>query len=227
VAAAQPNAQAQPGIHHPQGYNFRIPCTWTSPSGVVVNCGSKDKQKSQHESSKKHEKFLAEVARLQGLVVPEQPVILQQGFQNDDPLEELNFVAVVRDESDSDDNDDEDDEDEEAEEVAAQLVLSPNGCFFPCARFSRSSLTPVAAGSGDRRSPSTTPLRRQRVAGGKPPITQRTLLLLVTFVCCRWWCSRCPPVELQQFTAHDLATIESQSRIIITHSSSAFSGGGS
>ena len=111
--------------------SWRYPCTWCSASGVVINCGSTDRKKVQHERSGAHAKFLKAVEAELALALPaaaaavnaaanasfEAPVV-------EDPLHQLDLSMSSRaldvddNSSDSDASVDIENDDDDTESVA-------------------------------------------------------------------------------------------------------------
>jgi hypothetical protein len=88
-------AELQVPANGSQNIPWCFPCKWTGPDGVVVECGSKDKKKSQHVVSAAHLRFIEDVNSLRQaqahlLLLPadaengeEDPIDLLR-WQNDD-----------------------------------------------------------------------------------------------------------------------------------------------
>jgi hypothetical protein len=86
-----------------------FPCTWTSAAGVVIDCGSKDKKKSQHVKSDQHALFLRTVAQLQTEEAAE--LAWQRAhniFGSDDPLDAVDLGQMLNEDDNNDDDDDSD-----------------------------------------------------------------------------------------------------------------------
>ena len=66
-----------------------FPCKWTGPDGMVVECGSKDKKKSQHVVSAAHLKFIAEVTSLRQAQA--HLVLMPADAENGDPIDLLRW----------------------------------------------------------------------------------------------------------------------------------------
>jgi hypothetical protein len=86
---ARPSSAAAAAAALPAAQEVEVPwcfpCKWTSSAGFVIECGSKDKKKSQHVKSDQHASFLAKIAQRQAQEA--QPL----AEENDDPLDFFDF----------------------------------------------------------------------------------------------------------------------------------------
>jgi hypothetical protein len=143
AAATLPAAQA---VEVP----WCFPCKWTSPQGIVIECKSEDKKKTQHIRSGQHKLFLANVAQRQA--IEDQPVE-QQDYPSDDTFIHCHFPPITGsdDESDSSCSD-------AGSEVSSVFNLGGGAAALPPMQLrSRSPTptltpvtTPVAGGASDR-----------------------------------------------------------------------------
>lgn len=120
---------------------WRFPCTWTSDSGVLIECGSKDRKKGQHVGSDKHKKFLKDVEVEKAR---NQPVQISTGENapTDDPLAPDNLDlgllshALQEDEEDiSSSNDEDEDERSAAGSCSSVRAVCAHRVAHACCRW--------------------------------------------------------------------------------------------
>lgn len=98
---------------------WRFPCQWTfSVSGIVMQCGSSDKKKSQHLKSSQHKKFVVDVEAKELEETAEGSGFLDHeglGIEMEDPLVEALCADFLVDGDDSDNSINDSDSDDEDE----------------------------------------------------------------------------------------------------------------